>query len=73
MADAMDIFPNEGILALPPLPGVTPLVHMPGAGDAQHWPSATEGSADTATTPTPPNAHLLSTKHNNQLFLAITI
>ena len=54
MANAMEIVPNEGILALPPLPGVAPLVHMPGAGDGQNWPSATEGSADTATTPTPP-------------------
>ena len=45
MADAMEIVPNEGIPALPPLPGVAPLVHMPGAGD---------GQANAATTPTPP-------------------
>ena len=58
MADTMEIVPNEGIFAFPPLPGVAPLVHMPGAGDGQNWPSATEGSADEATTPNPPQ-HIL--------------
>ena len=59
MADAMEIVPNEGIPALPSLPGIAPLVHMPGAGDGQNWPSATEGSADAATTPTPPQRILV--------------
>ena len=56
MADVMEIAPNEGMPALPPLPRVAPVVHAPGEGVGQNWPSATEGSADTATTPTPPNA-----------------
>ncbi len=57
MANAMEIGPNEGIPAPPPLPGVAPVVHMPGKGDGQNWPSSSEGSADAvAKTPTPPNA-----------------
>ena len=68
MADAMEIVPNKGIPALPPLPGITPFVHVPGAGDGQNWPSATEESADAATTPTPPNAfscHRLAARYRH--------
>jgi hypothetical protein len=32
---------------------------MPGAGDGQNWPSGTEGSANTATTPTHPQRILV--------------
>ena len=45
MADAMEIVPNEGIPALPPLPRVAPVLHAPGEGDGQNWPSASAGIA----------------------------
>ena len=68
MDDAMEIVPNEGIPALPPLPGVAPLVHVPGAGDGQNWPSATEGLVDAATTPPPPHTfscHRLAAQYHH--------
>ena len=38
MADVMEITPNEGMPALPPLQRITPVVHTPGEGDGQNWP-----------------------------------
>jgi hypothetical protein len=43
MADAMEIAPNEGMLALPPLRHVAPVVHAPGKGDGQNWPLVSAG------------------------------
>jgi hypothetical protein len=37
MADAMEIAPNEGMHALPPLWHVAPVVHAPGKGGGQDW------------------------------------
>jgi hypothetical protein len=53
MADAMEIIPNEGIPALPPLQPVAPVVHMPDEGDGQNRPSGA------STTPTPPQQILV--------------
>ena len=41
MANAMEITPNEGMPALPPLQRVAP----PGEGDGQKWPLASTGIA----------------------------
>ena len=60
MADAMEIVPNEGIPALPPLQPVAPVVHMPDEGDGQNRPSASDVSAiGASTTPTPPQRILM--------------
>jgi hypothetical protein len=54
MTDAMEIAPNEGMPALPPLPCVTPVVHAPGEGVGQNWPLTSAGIAVTvAATPQP--------------------
>jgi hypothetical protein len=45
MTDVMEIASNEGIPALPLLPGVAPVLHAPGKGDGQNWPSASAGIA----------------------------
>ena len=59
MADAMEIAPNEGMPALPPLPRVAPVVHAPGKGVGRNWPLASAGIADAvATTPQPRDAFL---------------
>ena len=59
MADAMEITPNEGMPALPPLPPVAPDVHAPGKGVGQNWPLASAGIAvAVAATPQPRNAFL---------------
>ncbi len=47
MADAMEIAPNEGRPALPPLPRVAPVVNAPGEGVGQNWPLASAGIAVT--------------------------
>jgi hypothetical protein len=36
MANAMEIAPNEGMPALPPIPRVAPVVHAPGEGVGQN-------------------------------------
>ena len=60
MANAMEIVPNEGIPALPPLQPVAPVVHMPDEGDGQNRPSASDVSAiGASTTPTPPQRILV--------------
>ena len=70
MADAMEIASNYTIPDLPFFTAVAPLVHAPPAGDGRIWPLGSTGTAvEQVLTP----HHLLSTKHNNQLFLAITI
>ena len=59
MADAMEIAPNEGMPALPPLPRVAPVVHAPGEGVGQSWPLASAGIAvAVAATPQPRDAFL---------------
>ena len=59
MADAMEITPNEGMPALPPLPPVAPDVHAPGKGVGQNWPLASAGIAvAVAATPQPRDAFL---------------
>ena len=45
MADAMEIAPNEGMPALPPLLPVAPVVHAPGEGVGKNWPLASAGIA----------------------------
>ena len=45
MADAMEITPNEGMPALPPLPPIAPDVHAPDKGVGQNWPLASAGIA----------------------------
>ncbi len=45
MAEAMEIAPNEGMPALPPLSPVAPVVHAPGKGVGQNWLLASAGIA----------------------------
>ena len=59
MADAMEIAPNEGMPALPPLPRIAPVVHAPGEGVGQNRPLARAGIAvAVAATPQPRDAFL---------------
>ena len=59
MADAMEIAPNKGMPALPPLPRIAPVVHAPGEGVGQNWPLGSAGIAvAVATTPQPRDAFL---------------
>ncbi len=54
MAHAMEIAPNEGMPALPPLPPVALVVHAPGEGVGKNWPLASAGIAvAVAATPQP--------------------
>jgi hypothetical protein len=45
MANALEITPNEGMPALPPLQRIAPVVNAPGEGDGQKWPLASTGIA----------------------------
>jgi hypothetical protein len=55
----MEIAPNGGMLALPPLPRVIPYVHAPGEGVGQNWPLGSAGIAiAVAATPQPRDAFL---------------
>jgi hypothetical protein len=57
--DAMEIAPNEGMPALPPLPRVAPYVHAPGERVGQNWLLASAGIAvAVAATPQPRDAFL---------------
>ena len=59
MADAMEIAPNKGMPALPPLPRVAPYVHAPGERVGQNWLLASAGIAvAVAATPQPRDAFL---------------
>jgi len=59
IADAMEIAPNEGMPALPPLLPIAPVVHAPGEGVGQNWPLASAGIAvAVAATPQPRDTFL---------------
>jgi hypothetical protein len=62
MVNAMEIAPNNIILALPPLPNVASHEHAPHVGDGQNLPLASAGIAVAVAPTLQPQQHLKRSK-----------